>query len=458
MRTAAGDMQHKRHRKRKHKSHAWTEAHVRRLFWRAGFGATPEEAATWTARGRAATIEWLLNGDGGPEFSGSEARPGGKALAPRTERADSVLWWLDRMARSRRPLVEKMALFWHGHFATKSDQMSLLVDEHLMLREHALGRFPEIVKAVTPNPAMLQFLDLANSDKAHPNENYARELMELFTLGSGYTEDDIRAAARALTGFTGARDKSGIWHTAYDPARHDAGPEQIFGQTGAFDSDAVADLVCGQHAHGPFIVEKLWNYFVTTPMDRRTRHRLAALYRRRGLRIAPVVKAILSDDALYTRLSKPDRVKSPAVFLAGALRATSVSLSRPDYAWSLATMGQFLFDPPSVAGWEDGPAWMSSASMRSRFQAVTLIMREPAMAIADGSTPHDLSADQALDRAWNAVGRPFMSSRTAVALRATADRFMADAPTDPKARSRRADVVQRTLRHFLLSSPEAQLH
>src|SRR3712207_3323527 len=175
----------------------WTEAHVRRLFWRAGFGATPEEAALFTQAGKDATLRFLLRGDGGPELAGPAPTADGKPLDPVNEWGHDGLWWLDRMVRTRRPLVEKMTLFWHDHFATSDQDTPLMLRQNKTLRKHALGNFRTLLKAITRDPAMQLFLSLAGSNKWAPNENYARELMELFTLGTGYTEHDIREAARA---------------------------------------------------------------------------------------------------------------------------------------------------------------------------------------------------------------------------------------------------------------------
>ena len=155
----------------------WTEAHVRRLFWRAGFGATPAEAKAFAARGKAATIEWLLNGGPGPKLQGPPPKVDGKPLDPNNEWGHDVLWWLDRMVRSQRPLVEKLTLFWHDHFATSDQETPLMLRQNKMFRRRALGDFRALLTAVTKDPAMQLFLSLADSTKEAPNENYARELM-----------------------------------------------------------------------------------------------------------------------------------------------------------------------------------------------------------------------------------------------------------------------------------------
>src|SRR4051794_382844 len=237
-------MAKRRHRKRRHKHKhkrrpAWTAAHVRRVFWRAGFGATADEANTFAAKGKKATLDWLMHGDGPARLVGPEPSMDGRPLDPVNEQGDDVMSWLDRMVRTTRPLEEKMALFWHDHFATRDQSTPLMLAQNATLRAGGLGSFPDLLRAITLDPAMQIFLNTAGSDKVAPNENYARELMELFTLGSGYTENDIREAARALTGFVTVRENNHTTGTRYDASRHDDGQKTIFGQTGAWTWEDV---------------------------------------------------------------------------------------------------------------------------------------------------------------------------------------------------------------------------
>ncbi len=434
----------------------WTEAHVRRLFWRAGFGATTGEAAYWARRSKGATIDWLLRGGPGPP------RPrlpppsvDGRRLDPVNEYGDDVLWWLDRMVRAKRPLNERMTLFWHDHFATVDQDRPLMLAQNKMLRRNALGSFRRLLTDVTKDPAMLLFLSLADSSKEDPNENFARELMELFTLGKGYTERDIREAARALTGFRSKRRGDGSVAVLYDRARHDATRKRIFGRSGAFDPRDVLDLCIAHPRHAPFLVTKLWDHFVGTPIAPATRTRLARLYRREGHRIAPVVREIIGHPAMYRALDAPDMVKSPVVYLAGALRACGEGVTRRSWVWLLDGMGQLPFHPPSVAGWEWGPAWLSSNSMHVRFDAGNHLL-QGRRAVRDGSMPADDTPRRAVARARAAVGRPWTSAETDAQLLALATRLLADAPE--RRRQQSADMCQRALRHLLLTGPDAQVH
>ena len=440
---------------------AWTEAHVHRLFWRAGFGARPDEAAEWARRGRAATMKWVL--DGGPQGAalvGPNPSADGKPLDPVNEWAHDGLWWLDRMVRSQRPLVEKMTLFWHDHFATNDQDTPLMLRQNRTFRRHALGSFPKLLRAVTLDPAMALFLSLPDSDREHPNENFARELMELFTLGKGYTERDIREAARALTGFRSRWGRNGFGGIHYDRERHDPGVKRIFGRRGRFAWPHVLKLVVEHPRHAPFLAGKLWDFFVASPAPRGTIRDLAAVYRRSGRRIKPLVAAILGHPALYRSLDAPDMVKSPIVYVAGSLRTNNLPVSARSLTWLMEGMGQRPFDPPSVAGWDWGPAWMSSNSMKVRFEWANRLVEDDLLGVKDGSTQPPASPREALEQALDATGRPWISHVTRSHLTEMATHYFDDlsARTRLPRRVERADMLQRSLRLILLAGPDAQLH
>jgi uncharacterized protein (DUF1800 family) len=441
-------------------SSRWTDAHVRRLFWRAGFGATTKEANHFAKKGRKATLDWVLNGGKGPSVIGPAPTVDGHTLDPTNEWGHDVLWWLDRMVRSQRPLVEKMTLFWHDHFATRDQDRPLMLRQNKMLRGRALGPFPTLLKAVTLDPAMQLFLSLADSDKDAPNENYARELMELFTLGKGYSEHDIREAARALTGFRSRWTRNGDFGgITFEADNHDPGVKKIFHQRGHFDWRDVIELVTTHPNHAPFLVEKLWAYFVTEPLDRRTRTKLVRVYRGSRLKIKPLVAAILEHPRLYAKLDSPEMVKAPVVYVAGALRQTHRYIDADDWSWLLDNMGQYPFEPPSVAGWDWGPAWLNTNTIRARFTSVNYLLQHPPLKVDDKSVPVTLTPEEHLERALDATGRPWISKSTAAALKAMVPRFFAGVkPTNTYLMQSRADMAQRALRHLLLSGPDAQLH
>ncbi len=387
----------------------------------------------------------------------------GQPLDPVNEWSHDALWWLDRMVRSPRPLKEKMTFFWHDHFAVLDQDTPLMLAQNRTMRRKSLGSFPDLLRAITSDPAMLLHLSLANSDPEEPNENFARELMELYTLGRGYTERDIREAARALTGFRSEDGADGNVRTFYDPEWHAKGRKRIFGRKGFYDWKDVLRLCVAHPAHAGFMVDKLWDYFVAGPLPRPTRRSLAATYRRSGHRIKPVVADILAHPALYRNLDRPSMVKSPVVFVAGALRSAGQGVERDAWGWLLSGMGQTPFRPPSVAGWDWGTAWLSSNSMHQRFDAANYLLDTPRVRVEDDSTPAKLSPGKAVARARRAVGDPWTSAQTDAELLRIARRLLDNREEmrdgswrQPK--QQRADMCQRVLRQLLVCGPDAQVH
>jgi uncharacterized protein (DUF1800 family) len=285
--------------------------------------------------------------------------------------------------------------------------------------------------------------------------------MELFTLGSGYTERDIREAARALTGFHSHWGDNGFNGITYEADRHDPGVKVIFGKKGRFDWHDVLDLVCHHPAHAPFLVRKLWDFFITEPPGRATVRELTRTYRRSGLRIKPVMAEILGHRALFRHLDAPDMVKSPVVYLAGILRTTAQGIDRDDWGWQLDMMGQYPFHPPSVAGWDWGPAWMSTNSIRGRFVAANTVLDTPKVRVAsDAKGDPDLTPAQALDRALKATGQPWCSKHSRAVLLGMARTFYDDMTKSwqESQKPQRAAMLQRVLRQLLLAGPDAHLH
>jgi uncharacterized protein (DUF1800 family) len=268
----------------------------------------------------------------------------------------------------------------------------------------------------------------------------------------------VREAARALTGYVEGQEVGGVLKTVrFDPERHDPGVKTIFGHRGRFGPKDVLNLCVGHRAHPEFLVRKLWSFFVDELLDSRTRVRLQRVYVRSRHRIKPVAAEILDHPKLYAHLDAPTMVKSPVVAVAGMLRAGGAGVRVDDWTWILSGMGQRLFAPPSVAGWEWGPAWMSSNSMRMRFTAANVLLNQPGFKVEDKSTPLDLTAKQHLDRAMAAVGRPWISGRTRNGLLSLARGYQAMAGKEWQ-KQNAADMTQRAMRHLLLSAPDAQVH
>jgi uncharacterized protein (DUF1800 family) len=429
-------------------------ARIERLLWRAGFGGRPREVDRLAGMGLERAMAELLR-PRGAAMSGRPARVQGRPLDPVNAYGHDVLWWLDRAVRARHPLVERMTFNWHDHFATSNADVGdsrLMLLQYRTLRRRALGRFRDLAKAITGDGAMQLFLSLANSERGSPNENYARELFELFTLGvnNGYTERDVREAARALTGFTYDYDAGRF---GYDPERHDGGVKRILGRTGRFGPLDVVDLAVDHPAHARFICEKLWGYFSPHPCPPRTLRALQRIYRRSGTEVRPVLREILTTKVLYAGLDEPDMVKPPFVYLAGLLRLTGTPIRDEQWVWRLDQMGQVPFNPPNVSGWEGGTAWLSTSSIRARFDAASAVLDGR---IAEGSIPGNETAAAAIARAAAATGRPRVGVATRRALRRYARSTVAG-------RTERWEVRhyfperQRVLQHLLLAGPEAQV-
>jgi uncharacterized protein (DUF1800 family) len=429
-------------------------AQAERLLWRAGFGPRPSEAERLAKKGLEGAVRALTR-PGAERFVGPAPRDEkGRPLAPYDAWGHDHLWWLDRMVRTSRPLVERMTLVWHDWFATSNDGVGsqrLMLAQNRLLRRHWLGSFDELVLRLTRDPAMLLWLNGAQNTKADPNENYARELMELFTLGAGrgYTERDVREQARALTGFRNDWKRGvGPVDFRYDAERHDAGTKRIFGRRGRFDwQDAVR--LCVEHKHhAPFFVGKLWSYFVPTSPPRATQRALERLYVSRRYAVRPVVEAILSHPDLY---EGPRMTKPPVVYTAGLLRATRQPVNTDAWTWLNGLCGQQLFRPPNVSGWDDG-RWLDTATFLARWQTAGKALR-PLALDPKGTAPFD--ADALVRRALRSFGDPPLTEATRKALHGFASRALADAK-QPWKRGPYAVMTENALRQLIAVAPELQ--
>jgi uncharacterized protein (DUF1800 family) len=395
-----------------------------RLLWRAGFGPRPGQRERLVAKGlRPAVLS--LTRPGRSQLVGPAPSVDGQPLAPYDAWGHDHLWWLDRMVRSTTPLVERMTLNWHDWFATSRagvDSARLMINQNQLMRRNALGNFAKLFHAITIDPAMLLWLSGSENNKWAPNENYAREMMELFTLGAdrGYTEADVRQHARALTGWRNDWDDGvGPHNFRYDRQFHDDGVKKIFGKRGRFDwRDSVR--LCLQHRkHPSFVVRKLWSYFVPTAPDARTARELEQMYARGRHAIRPLVEAILMHPDFY---EGPRMVKPPVVYVAGLLRAAGKGIDRDDWTWICDLSGQMLFHPPNVAGWDES-RWLDTATFRGRWLAANTVMDGLAVDPDDHPATSVDPADQAVAAAIAFWGGPTVSAPTRGAL----TRFAADA-------------------------------
>ncbi len=419
-------------------------AKVKRLLWRAGFGPRPGEVEKWAAAGHRALVERLLN----PK--GAQFDPITVTLDPVNVNGHDVLWWFDRAVRTRQPLAERMAFNWHDHLAVSNaavgDTRSML-SYYSTLRGLSLGRFRVLMRAVTLEGAMQLFLDIAGSSKEAPNENFARELFELFTLGAnnGYTEQDVREAARALTGFWWDYDKRVL---GYDRSRHDYDWKTIFGRRGVFAWDDVIDLAVQHPAHAPYLCRKLWGYLSPRPCPKDLLRSMVRAYRSSGTEIRPVLRLALTHPAFYAGLDEPDQVKPPLVYLAGMLRATDQDVTTG--LWLLGgylfTMGQAPFYPPNVAGWPTDGEWLSTATIRTRYAVASYVASRTFV------QPGKRARDD-LREALDAVGRPWASTRTLAELDRLARTGLARGTSRPLTREER----RRLITQALLGGPDAQV-
>jgi hypothetical protein len=356
----------------------WGGKWAAHLYRRAAFGASREDLLESERLGPQGTLDLLFRGRPQAEsileplvevgFEVAKCEDGGEQLRG---------WWLYAMLQGGHPLREKLTLFWHNHFATsiaKVQSPAMMFRQNCLLRQHALGRFAPLLQAVSRDAAMLLWLDANNNVKGKPNENYARELMELFSLGVGnYTEKDVREAARAFTG----------WRTdgvafSFDAHFHDSGPKTVLGQSGAWNGGDVVRIVLEQPAAARFLVRKLYHFLVSerTVPPNALLEPLCESFRKSDYDIAGLVRTILASRHFYSPHAFRQRIKGPVEYVLGAVQAVfrTYGEEEADYrplpqrvlvSW-LGAMGQHLFAPPNVKGWPGGPSWLNTATVLAR--------------------------------------------------------------------------------------------
>jgi len=433
-------------------------SHAERLLWRAGFGPRRGEAASLAKLGLDGAVEKLLTP--GPEkLVGRPPHDSkGRPLAPADAWGHDHTWWLDRMVRTSRPLVERMTLVWHDWFATSNDgvgSQKLMLRQNDLFRLHAVGSFERLLLDVTKDPAMLKWLNGTENRKGAPNENYGREMMELFTLGAdrgAYTERDVREQARALTGWQNDWKRSlGDYNFHFDPKYHDDGIKTVFHKSGRYDWQNACKLCISHPAHASFFVLKLWSYFVPVPPDRATQKGLEALYRA-DHQVKPVLRAILKHPVLY---DGPRMVKPPVVHLAGLLRRIGATVATTDWAWIGQLSGQQLFYPPNVAGWDDS-RWLDTATYRGRWIAVQRILQDHDLDPGHPPAGEPLDAPGVLEKALKFWHNPELSDATHRALLQFAQRAIADAGGQKWKRQQYPVLVENALRQLIAVSPDVQ--
>jgi hypothetical protein len=384
----------------------WNARLAAHLLRRAGFGGSPDAVARFAAMPLSAAVGELVDfpennalPDVPPELpdeSGLDAaivervrsagaRPGDpellelerqRRLLERRGIESAQLWWLGRMIATPAPLQEKLALFWHGHFTTAAIQKGVTPEEAVaqnrLFRRYALGNVRELAQAVSHDPAMLKYLDNARNTSAHPNENYARELMELFTLGIGnYTEQDVRESARAWTGLRIERDSGEV---TLVERQHDAGSKRFLGKTGAFDGGDIVAIIYEQPAAARFLATKLLNFFVYSEPEPELVGALARTIRRHDFELRPVMSILLRSSVFYSERAYRALVKSPVEFVVGSYQLFGIEQAAPDALPALARMNQVLFSPPNVKGWPGGASWLNSQTVLARENFAAALM------------------------------------------------------------------------------------
>jgi hypothetical protein len=432
-----------------------------RLLWRAGFGPSPGHAEALSKMGLANAVRSLTRPSGAASLTGPAPKDdNGQPLAPTDAWGHDHLWWLDRMVRTNQPLVERMTLIWHDWFATSDEgvnSQAKMLAQNGLFRRSAFGSFEQLVLDVTQDPAMILWLNQNQNTKWNPNENYARELMELFTLGANrgaYTEDDVRELARSLTGW--ANDWSaeqGDYNFRFEPGRHDTGVKTVFGSSGNFDWQDGARM-CVQHSkHPSYFVEKLWAYFIATPPSAAERSKLEQTYKSSGYQVRPVLEAILMHPGFY---SGPKMVKPPVVFIAGMLRALRRGVDSEVWRWVAELAGQRLFRPPDVSGWDES-RWLDTSTIRGRWTTVSEGLRDRFLQ-EDGlrnynSTETPQQAVAAARAFWN---DPPLTSETVSSLTSFAQSCLPVSMADWEQHQYRG-LRQNALRHLIASSPDLQV-
>ncbi|MEZ5040909.1 MAG: DUF1800 domain-containing protein [Saprospiraceae bacterium] len=351
---------------------------INHLYWRAGFGLSmPEwkEKRNWSTQ-QAVQQLFDVAQQKGPITPQAEAlttfdpnmTESSKAERLKQEKRLVVLQssdWIKRMASTEEsPFLERMCLFWHGHFACQTKIAALATNQLNTIRQHALGHFRDLLLAITKDASMIRFLNNQQNKKQKPNENFARELMELFTIGRGhYSETDIKEAARAFTGWSS--DLNGAF--VFRPALHDYGSKTFFGKNGRFDGTDIIDLILEKRETAVFLTQKIYRYFVNEKLDHRIVEDLAKQFYDSDYHIGQLMRTIFTSDWFYLPANKGVKIKSPVALIAGMIRSLNIQFENElALVFIQKSLGQSLFNPPNVAGWPGHKNWIDNSTLLLR--------------------------------------------------------------------------------------------
>ncbi len=371
----------------------WDARAVEHLLNRAGFGATPAEIDAALGLGREAFLVQLFAGlaNDAPAFEIDEPdRPSPaerralseeerKKLYQRLRREDTAQlleysgWWFDAMAQSHHPLRERMVLFWHGFFTSSAKEVKngeAMIRQNQLFRQHALGSYADLLHAIVRDPAMLVYLNNTKNTRAAPNENLARELMELFSLGEGhYSEDDVKEAARALTGFQ-ARDAQFV----FNRRQHDAGKKTVLGVSGELDADQLVDILLAQDACPRWVAGKLLQHFEGRVPPKERVESYAKFLRANNYRVDAFLKKLFDDPVFYSAEVVGQRIVGPIEFMVANCRRLGVNPPGNVLAAGASLLGQQVFGPPNVKGWDGGRAWITTSTFLQRGNLVGMLL------------------------------------------------------------------------------------
>lgn len=381
----------------------WNRGMVAHLYRRTGFGASIEQLDEAVSREPAQVVDQLI----GQNVETSDFKETADTLAQTIlasgDAQKLAAAWVYRLLLTPTQLLEKATLFWHGHFATSAEKVndaSMMWDQNRLLREHALGSFPELVQSISKDPAMLIYLDSAINRKAQPNENFARELMELFCLGEGnYSEHDVQQLARCFTGWE-VKNK----RFRKNRYQHDNGSKSILGTSGDYDGEDGVNVVLKQPQVELFLARKWFRFFISddlVPNDNLLRP-LASAFRDHGLQVAPVLRMMFSSNLFFSQHAMFRKIKSPAELVVGTLRSLNVTTNTELIAKGLLQLGQGLFYPPNVKGWDGGRTWINASTLLGRSNLIGKILTDDVTRFA-GQSLTDYLANRGVKTAGQAI-------------------------------------------------------
>lgn len=354
----------------------WTPRLGRHLLARTGLGTRSADLGHIMGLSPSEAVDWILERQESPDDVVASERLAHAVLASGDSRQLAATW-VHRMLQTENPAQEKSVVFWHGHFATgaeKVDDARLVWNQNALLREHAHGSFADMVHGIAKDPAMLIYLDSESNRKAHPNENFARELMELFCLGEGhYSEEDVQELARCFTGWEVKR-----LQFRKNRYQQDRGKKTVLGESGEFDGEDGVDIVLQQSQVAPFIVGKLVRYYVCDEPEfsGAVIEPLAKQFRDGGYQVRPVLSTLFKSNLFFSDSAVAKKIKSPVDLAIGLMRTMEVTTNSNVLSEGMAKVGQGLFYPPNVKGWDGGRTWINSATLLGRANLVERLLND----------------------------------------------------------------------------------